>query len=131
MITKATFVTLGALTLASCSGVPGILSGNDGGPLDTYFATNVGRQAGLAQAYAEICPSLSFDAKELKLYHVAICQGKKLEDNCALPGLEAERQKSYEETLASLAGVAPAQVCADARAQAADNPVLADYFGLH
>jgi len=128
---KATFVALGVLTLASCSGLPSLLSGNDGGEIDTYFATNVGRQAGHAQAYAALCPSLSFDEAELELYRVAICQGKQLEDDCSLPGLEKEREKTFAETMASLAGVAPEQVCSDAREQAAANPALADYFGIN
>ncbi len=131
MIKNTTLMAIGAFALAGCGGFPSLLSGNDGGVLDSYFATNVGRQAGHAQAYAQLCPSLDFDAVELELFRVAICQGLERDDNCELPSLEEERQQSFDETLASLEGVSTPAICADAKAQADANPILADYFGTH
>ncbi len=131
MIRNTVLMALGAVALGACTEFPTLLSGNNGGVLDSYFATNVGRQAGHAEAYAQMCPRLEFDEVELDLFRVAICQGLQRDDNCELPSLEAERQTSFDATLASLAGVPTAEICADAEAQAAENPILADYFGVH
>ncbi len=111
----------GAVALTGCSLLPG--SG-----VDSYFATSVGKEAGHAEALAASCPSLSFDEAELDLHRIAICRAEGLADDCTLPGLDSERQKAFEETMARLSGLAPAQVCADARAEAAIDPVLAEYW---
>ncbi len=111
----------GAVVLAGCSALPG--SG-----VDSYFATSVGKEAGHAEALAAACPSLSFNEAELDLHRIAICRAEGLADDCILPSLDAERQKSFDETMASLSGVAPAQVCADAKAEAAVDLVLAEYW---
>lgn len=111
----------GAVVLAGCNVLPG--SG-----VDSYFATSVGREAGHAEALAATCPSLTFNEAELDLHRIAICRAEGLADDCTLPGLDAERQSSFDETMAQLSGVAPAQVCADARAEAATDPVLAEYW---
>jgi len=111
----------GAVALTGCNLLP-----SNG--LDSYFATSVGKEAGHAEALAQACPSLSFDEAELEMHRIAICRGQQLADDCELPTLEAEKQTSFEETLASLSGIAPAQVCTDARAEAAIDPVLAEYW---
>ena len=111
----------GAIALTGCNLLP-----SNG--VDSYFATSVGKEAGHAEALAAACPSLSFNEAELDLHRIAICRAEGLADDCALPGLDAERQASFEQTIARLNDVAPAQVCADARAEAAVDPVLAEYW---
>lgn len=119
---KISLITvIGAVALTGCSGLTT-------GGLDSYFASSVGKEAGHAEALAAACPSLDFNEAELDLRRIAICRGEGLADDCALPRLDSERQKSFDETMARLSGVAPAQVCADAQAEAALDPVLTEYW---
>ncbi len=111
----------GAVVLAGCSG-------EATGGLDSYFATSVGKEAGHAEALAAACPSLTFNEAELDLHRIAVCRGEGLADDCALPTLVSERQKTFAETMARLSGVAPSQACSGARAEAAADPVLAEYW---
>ncbi len=126
---RTVFYLGGMVVVAGCGGaILGFSEGQTGVGLDSYFATNVGRLAGHAEALASICPSLTFNEAELELNRKAICQGEGLGADCSLPGLDAEKTKSFDETLASLEGVPVEQVCADTRAEAAGSPPLADYL---
>lgn len=118
----------GIAALAGCTTLPGFSEGQTGNGYDSYFVTNVGRLAGHAEAIASICPSLSFNAAELEMRHVAICQGQGLEDNCALPGLTSEKDSAFAETVANLSATDPAEVCADTRADAQADPSLAAFL---
>jgi len=108
--------------------VPGLLSGDSAGALDSYFATSVGRAAGHAQALAAACPSLNFKQAELELHRVAICRGGGLADDCEVPNLVTATQTSFAETTALLSGKTSAQVCTDARAEIASDSILAEYL---
>jgi len=118
-----------ALTTGLAGCAAGIGIGNNGTALDSYFATNVGRLAGRAEAIASVCPTLTFNPVEVELNRVAICEAEgEGSVSCSLPRLDAEKEKSFAETLASLNGIPAEQVCADARAEAATDYALADYF---
>ncbi len=126
---RTVFYLGGMVVVAGCGGaILGFSEGQTGVGLDSYFATNVGRLAGHAEALASICPSLTFNEAELELNRKAICEAGGLGADCSLPGLDAEKTKSFDETMASLEGVPVEQVCADTRAEAAGSPPLADYL---
>jgi len=116
------------LALTACGNSSGLLDGNGNGSLDSYFVTSTGKTAGYAKALAEICPRLNFRQAELDLHRVAICRGSHLADDCAVPNLEAATQQAFEAAMASLSGVAPAQVCAKASAEVEADSVLAAYL---
>ncbi len=127
---RTLFSVGGFMVLAACATgeLPGFSLGRTGVGIDSYFATNVGRLAGHAEAIASLCPTLSYNAAELELNRVAICEGEGAAGDCSLPGLEASKEASFTETIASLQGKTPETICADARAEAAGSPPLADYF---
>ena len=128
MTRKSMFLVFGLLGLAGCNALPGLVGDTGEGVLDSYFAVNVGREAGHAEALAQLCPSLTYNADEIELNRVAICQGLGAADDCTLPTMDSEKQSSFDKTMASLKGVAPAQVCADARGEAEVDPTLAKYW---
>ncbi len=117
-----------AVALTACSAVPGSFGGDTSGALDSYFATSTGKAAGHAQAMAEVCPSMSFNQAELDLHRIAICRGGRLADDCAVPRLAAATQQAFENTMARLAGLTPAEVCSQANAEMAANPVFRKYI---
>lgn len=126
---KVMIYILGMAVLAGCNSLPGFSKGQTGATLDSYFATNVGRLAGHTAAIAALCPSLSYNEEQEMLNRRAICTSLPGgAENCALPGLEEEKDKSFAETTESLAGMTSAQICADARAEAASDKSFADYF---
>lgn len=122
-----TVIIIGLTTvLAGC--VAGIGIGNNRVAQDSYFAANVGRLAGRAEAIAALCPTLTFNPVELELNRVAICEAEGEGESCGLPKLDAEKEKSFTETLASLNGIPAEQICADARAEAASDYAFADFL---
>ncbi len=125
---RSTIWILGVAGLAACSAVPGLLSGDSAGALDSYFATSVGKAAGHAQALAAACPSLTFNQAELELHRVAICRGGGLADDCEVPNLVTATQAAFAETTALLGDKPPEQVCTDAQAEIASDSVLAKYL---
>lgn len=122
---KKVFLFLGAGLLAACEPVP---PGATIGGIDSYFAVNVGRQAGRAEAMASLCPSLQFNTSTLAQTRAAICEGQGLSAGCALPTLDAEKQRLKATTLTSLSGFTSEQACAYAEAEAAADSLFAGYF---
>jgi hypothetical protein len=125
---KSGIWVLGAVALTACSAVPGLLSGDSGSALDSYFATSVGKVAGNAKALATVCPSLSFNQAELDLHRVAICRGGGMADDCTVPNLVSATEQAFTERMALLAGMSPAEVCTKASAEMSTDPVLAEYL---
>ncbi len=125
---RSTIWVLGAAGLAACSAVPGLLSGDSAGALDSYFATSVGKAAGHAQALAAACPSLNYNQAELDLHRLAICRGGGLADDCEVPNLATAMQTAFAETTALFSGKTTAQVCSDAQAEIASDSILAEYL---
>lgn len=132
MLRKSLFVVAAGFALAGCSG-DGVTVGRDanGTAADSYFATNVGRLAGHAEALASLCPSLSYNANNLEVYRTAICEARvegETTADCELPRMDAEKARSFNATLASLNGQSAEQVCARANAEAAADNALAEFL---
>ncbi len=96
---------------------------------DSYFATNVGRSAGYAKAFADRCPNIEFNEQTLQANRNAICEATPGQaQGCALPRLDSAMQTTRDNTIASLASLSDPQVCAQARSQARSDAVLASYL---
>ena len=122
---KTALALLGGGLLAACEPLP---EGTSGNGLDSYFAVNVGRHAGRAEALASLCPSLQFNTATLQQKRSAICEGNGQNRACALPTLDAEMQHSKAATLASLHALSSEQACAYAHSEAVSDLTLAEYF---
>lgn len=126
MYTKSLVLVAMATALAGCADGSSDSSSTAG---NSYFATNVGRLAGHAEALASLCPTLSYSSNELDLNRAAICEAEgKGAVNCDLPRMDAEKARSFAATIASLNGQSAEQVCANARAEAASDYALASYL---
>ena len=128
--------SVSVIIIACAAGLAGCVGGSTGTgsnanviAMDSYFALNVGRMAGRAEAIASLCPTLSYNPNALELNRVAICEA---EGNgavsCDLPRLDSEKAKTYTATLNSLSGKPAEEICASARAEAASDFSFADYF---
>lgn len=121
MKTISIFAVMGTVALLGC-----VETAPDG--LDTFFAENTGKEVGHAEALAQACPSLTLDLAAVALQKNAICQAEGLGDDCALESFDSNRAKSFQDTMAALAGMPAEKVCADARAEAAADSELAGYL---
>lgn len=95
---------------------------------DSYFATNIGRRAGQAEALAASCPDIALNNATVQQYRAAICVARGLADGCSLPAFETAKQRLYGQTLASLAALTPAQACTYTRAEAANDGTLYSFL---
>lgn len=116
---------LGVGALAACEPV-------DNGAVavgpDSYFATNIGRRVGRAQALAASCPDISLNSATVQQYKAAICAARGAGNGCSLPAFEAAQQQLYGQTLASLQALTPEQVCSYTRAEAANDGTLKSFL---
>ncbi|MBL1437186.1 MAG: hypothetical protein COB08_013430 [Rhodobacteraceae bacterium] len=114
---------LGVGFLAACEPMPEGAAGSDG-----FFATNIGRRVGQAEALAASCPSIRLNNVAVQQYKAAICQRLELEDGCSLPSFESERQRLFAATKASLAALSPEQACVYTRAEAENDGTLTSFL---
>lgn len=111
--------------LAACETIPNATSGV--GP-DGFFATNIGRRVGQAEALAASCPGISVNAATIQQYKNAICEGLEAGEGCSLPSFETERQRILNLTAASLAPLTSEQACAFTRAEASGDETLNSFL---
>jgi len=116
---------LGVGILAACEPVE-----NGAMPVgsDSYFAANIGRRVGRAEALAVTCPSIALNVATVQQYKTAICTARGLDAACSLPGFESEKQRLYGQTLASLVALSPEQACTYTRAEAANDGTLSSFL---
>ena len=116
---------LGVGILAACEPVEngGVAVGSD-----SYFATNIGRRVGRAEALAASCPDITLNVATVQQYKAAICAARELDAACSLPGFESEKQRLYGQTLASLAALSAEQACTYTRAEAANDGTLSSFL---
>lgn len=114
---------LGVGVLAACEPVPEGSAGTDG-----FFATNIGRRVGQAEALAASCPSIRLNNVAVQQYKAAICQRLELGDGCSLPSFDSERQRLFSVTKASMAELTPEQACDYTRAEAANDGTLKSFL---
>ena len=121
MMLKAGLILLSAGILTACEPVESetVAVGSD-----SYFATNIGRRVGQAEALAAACPDIGLNTATVQQYKAAICAARALESGCNLPALESAKQQYYARTLASLQALSPEQVCVYTRAEAASDGTL-------
>lgn len=95
---------------------------------DSYFATNIGRRVGRAEALAASCPDIALNNTTVQQYKAAICVARGLAEGCSLPAYETAKQRLYSQTLASLQALSPEQACAYTRAEAAGDGTLKSFL---
>ncbi len=95
---------------------------------DSYFATNIGRRVGRAEALAASCPDIALNNATVQQYKAAICAARGLGNGCSLPAFETAKQRFYGQTLASLAALSPEQACTYTRAEAANDGTLKSFL---
>ncbi len=116
---------LGAGILAACEPVE---NGTVAVGSDSYFATNIGRRVGQAEALAASCPDIALNTATVQQYKAAICSARGLGNGCSLPAFEAAKQRLYAQTLASLQALSPGQACTYTRAEAASDGTLKSFL---
>lgn len=122
---KAKIFLAGVGFLAACETIPQGASAV--GP-DGFFATNIGRRVGQAEALAASCPSISVNAATIQQYRTAICEGLDGEEGCSLPTYDSERQRLFNLTSASLVPLSTEQACAFTRAEAGGDETLNSFL---
>ncbi len=122
---KAKIMLMGVGVLAACQTIP---QGATPVGADGFFATNIGRRVGQAEALAASCPGISVNAATIQQYKTAICEGLGAGEGCSLPSFETERQRIYNLTAASMAPLSSAQACAFTRAEAGGDETLNSFL---
>ena len=122
---KIGFILVGFAVLAACEPV-------DNAPVavgsDSYFATNIGRRVGQAEALAAKCAGIRLNAATVHQYKTAICTARGEVVGCSLPAFEAAKQQLYAQTMVSLRALSPEQVCVYTRAEAANDSTLSSFL---
>ena len=116
---------LGVGILAACEP---LVSGAVSVGSDSYFATNIGRRVGQAEALAAACPDIALNEATVQQYKAAICEARGLDEGCDLPAFETAKQRLYSQTVASMAALSAKQACTNTRAFAAGDGTLKSFL---
>ena len=116
---------LGVGILAACEPVE---NGAVAAGSDSYFATNIGRRVGQAEALAAACPDIALNTTTVQQYKAAICAARGLGKGCSLPAFETAKQRLYSQTIVSLQALSPEQACTYTRAEADSDGTLKSFL---